>query len=432
MSDEFGDKSQYFHPMIENIDRDLPLWDPTSSEPQPPRLRFNSVRAVHEAQDRYWHGMKSKFNALARRTDPDVERDRNTLMRSYHWASVVMDEAFYDLLDNTPEESQTAVEARSFHILNLQRVFFKASMMNPAAASDDDKPSRKEQQQIQDQLFDEVIDEVESLLISTSPSTIHGESSLMAAPQRVFRLGSETSAASSARSGSDAAPRVDSASGPSEPIKQASYQQPSDFSISEDMAPRPTQSPRSSIVNVPKARIATFAPDMSVLAPLLNTFLRTTNLRIRHRVIDVLRQSRRQEGIYDSALFVKICTRILQIERQGPWTQEIASSSSRAGKVSISEVTSSSRVREVPETGVDGEEYTSSAYAYYFIDSPRGDVTGDEDEETEGSPGQEQGKEAMRKVTGVKFGLANYGKGLERIRVGFIFDGGKSVQEEVL
>lgn len=81
---------------------------------------------------------------------------------------------------------------------------------------------------------------------------------------------------------------------------------------------------------------------------------------------------------------------------------------------------------------VDGEEYTSSAYAYYFIDSPSGGVVTEGEEESEGSPGQEQGAEAMRKVTGVKFGLANYGKGLERIRVGFIFDGGKSVQEEVL
>ncbi|KAF4554226.1 Hypothetical protein D9617_5g071030 [Elsinoe fawcettii] len=325
MSDLFGDQGYEYGYQLKDADKNLPGM-PDVDE----KLYFHSVREARETQDRYWHGLISHLNKLDLREDDQVAEDRAKVLAAYFHISTNLDVAFQDLADRMSGTPVAASEIRGIQVMKMWRLVFQASLANPedeSADSPKDLPSPGEKTlSAQDKLFEEIVDLAESLLISVS-QTAHNASippPPIVASKKWASLSPEFESPSTFKDHAqhDSIPKPEMSESRHDSLASNVSRSSSTSGESTPDAsstPRPPYQRQRSYrqSSVPRHLPPTFAPDIAMLPTLFGSFLRGNDPTLRRRVINILKTCRRQEGLWDSRLFARICERILELEAEG-------------------------------------------------------------------------------------------------------------------
>ncbi|PSK51639.1 hypothetical protein B9Z65_2906 [Elsinoe australis] len=333
-SDLFGDQAYEYSYQLNGADLELPKTGPDASSPDE-KLSFNTVREARDVQDRYWHGLISHLNQLDLRDDDKVEEDRAEIMKTYFQVSKSLDGAFQDLSDRVSNSFMLPSEVRGIQIMKLWRLVFQASIQSQAG-DDPQTPTeqQKEEHASQDKLFEQVVDLAESLLISASKSAhdIAPPPPSIVPHSRFLSMSSENEGSPPASSDHSrtanpsenfaSEPRHDSLGSTMSKATSAEQSLPPNSHHSYDRNDSRLQSKFQHRIQ------PTFAPDISILPTLFGSFLRARDPKLRRRVIKLLRDCRRQEGLWNSRLFANVCERILELEAEGA-AQEAAEDAAR-------------------------------------------------------------------------------------------------------
>ncbi|KAG8627124.1 hypothetical protein KVT40_004607 [Elsinoe batatas] len=376
MSDLFGDQGYDYSYQIKDAAKGLPgtLSDlPDTNE----QLHFDTVREAREIQDRYWHGLISHLNQLDLREDDQANEDRAKILGAYFHISTNLDVAFQDLADRTSASDASPADVRGIQVMKMWRLVFQASLANP---DEDSAPSPIDADAAttlspQDQLFEEIVDLAESLLLSASQTTY--KSAVPPPPIVPSKKWASLATQADSPSKHEDQTRNDSISTSDMPESRhdsLASETSRTSSTSAGSTPEASSTPRPSLrrqrssrqASAPQYLPATFSPDIAMLPTLFGSFLRGTDPALRRRVINILKTCRRQEGLWDSRLFARICERILELEAETA-ADRAAENASRVSTTNSSrEVSADAEVQAVTDA--------NDANPFRRVDQPDHDI----------------------------------------------------------
>ncbi|KAF2225199.1 hypothetical protein BDZ85DRAFT_90131 [Elsinoe ampelina] len=376
MSDLFGDKGYDYSYQIKDAAKGLPgaISDlPDTNE----QLHFGTVREAREVQDRYWHGLITHLNQLDLREDDQVNEDRAKVLGAYFHISTNLDVAFQDLADRTSASDASPADIRGIQVMKMWRLVFQASLANPDEESAQSPVDADAATTLspQDQLFEEIVDLAESLLLSASQTTY--KSAVPPPPIVPSKKWASLATEANSPPKHEDQTRNDSISTTDLPESRhdsLASDTSRACSTSADSTPEALSTPRPSLrrqrssrqASAPQYLPATFSPDIAMLPTLFGSFLRGTDAALRRRVINILKTCRRQEGLWDSRLFARICERILELEAETA-ADRAAEHASRVSTTNSSrEVSADAEVR----AGAD----VNDANPFQTVDQPDHDI----------------------------------------------------------